>query len=81
MNDDERQQLDAMQSKLDDMHDAFFREPPGGGKTLMQKLRIIVDAYDRGSWLLRSVFWLIPAASALIIGWDRIKAFFWKALP
>ena len=62
--------------KLDDLHDAFFKESPKNGKNLITAIHIVCDAYDKGTWLGRIGLWSFITLASVFAGWDKIVSFF-----
>lgn len=67
--------------KLDELHTALCRVPPGspaGAKTLLQKINTVVNAYERGSWFARLVIWGLPTTAGLGAAAQMIMTWFKK---
>lgn len=48
--------------RFDELHDAFMKVPTGSPPetaTLLESLRVVVSAYQKGSWLFRAIVWLV----------------------
>lgn len=61
--------------QLDEIHRALFSVPPGSPKEtkpLIEGMRIMWMAYQRGSWVVRAVIWILPAVAGVGIAWEKI---------
>jgi hypothetical protein len=64
-----------------EMHTAFFEGPAGspeGTKPLIEGMRIMWAAYQRGSWAFRAIVWLLPAIAGVGIAAEKIHGWFVK---
>ena len=62
-----------------DLHGALLEVPAGSdknAKTLLEKLRAMATAYERGSWAFRMIGWAILTAAAIGGGLQTIKGWF-----
>jgi hypothetical protein len=60
---------------LQDIHAALFDVPPGSPKDerpLIEGVRIMWRAYQRGSWAFRAVIWVLPAIAGVGVAWQKI---------
>jgi hypothetical protein len=60
--DEERKMLRETHAVTTRLEAAFLVPPPGGGKNakpLLESLFIMVRAYERGSWGIRALIWLL----------------------
>jgi hypothetical protein len=63
---------------LHDIHQALFETPPGARdeRPLIEGIRAVVKAYERGSWLARAILWLLPAIAGAGIAAQHIREWF-----
>ena len=76
MTPEERALIERVADRVDQMNRALFEVPEGSPKDerpLIEGLRIMWRAYQRGSWLARVFIWVIPTVAGVIAGWDSIK--------
>jgi hypothetical protein len=69
MTDEERQMLRQI-------HEALFSVPAGSAKDakpLIESLRIMVRAYERGSWAVRALIWLLLTIAGVGTAIHQIK--------
>jgi len=62
-------ELQEMKTKIDRIHRALFEVPAGSPddeKPLIEGVRIVWRAWQRGSWLSRLLMWLVPAVAACV---------------
>ena len=60
-----------------EMHRAFFEVPAGspeGTKPLIEGMRIMWAAYQRGSWFMRAIIWVFPTIAGVVISFDKLSA-------
>lgn len=70
---------DEQQRMLSDLHSALLDVPPGSpkdAKPLIEEIRIVVRAYQRGSWFARFVVWSLPAVAGIGIAMEKIRGWF-----
>lgn len=76
MTPDERDLLQRTANSVEDMNRALFEVPPGSPpdeRPLIEGLRVMWRAYQRGNWLARLLIWIIPTAAGLLMGWETLK--------
>ena len=69
----------AERKMLYEIHDALLGVPHGplkDEKPLLEDIRHIVRAYNRFSWLGRSLIWFLPMAAGIGIAFDQLKNYF-----
>lgn len=79
MTEQERALLTETAERVDELHRALFAVPagsPADERPLIEGLRIVWRAYQRGSWLARITIWLIPTVAAIGAGVAAIKGWF-----
>lgn len=77
MTEDERAKLYELDEMVRELHRAFMAVPAGKKTALIEDMRIVSEAYNRGAWAARSLLWLLPTFAGLLMAWDKIVAFFW----
>lgn len=81
MTDEERKMLYETHELTTRMYTQLFETPMGASKdtaSLVQSLRRLVTAYERGSWAARALVWVLPTivsmGVAIAMGWDKVRA-------
>lgn len=70
MTDEERDQM------LMDLHNAFLQVPAGspkGAEPLLTRVRTLVIAYERASWVGRWAVWVLAAIAGVLASWETIR--------
>lgn len=75
MTEDERAKLYELDEMVREIHRAFMVAPAGKRSALIEDMRVVVDAYNRGAWAARSLLWLLPTFAGLLVAWDKIVSF------
>lgn len=61
---------------LRELHDAFLKVPegsPSGARPLLADIRVVVQAYQRASWVARALIWLLPAIAGVGVAVEKIN--------
>ena len=72
MTDNERQMLQ-------DMHRALMEVPPGSPadeRPLVEQMRVVCRAYQRGNWVVRAAIWVLPALAGVGVAIEKIREWF-----
>lgn len=67
---------DEERKSLKDIHDALLSVPVGSSsdaKPLIEEIRVIVKAYNRSGWIVRSLLYLILTGAGVAASFDKIK--------
>lgn len=76
MSPDERVILKQTAERVEDISRALFEVPEGSPddeRPLIEGLRIMWRAYQRGNWIARVLIWLIPTTAGVLMGWETVK--------
>jgi hypothetical protein len=75
MTEAERKMLLELDDMVKELHRAFMVAPAGTKTTLIEDIRTVSDAYQKGSWGIRFMLWVLPSAGVLVIYWEKLLSF------
>lgn len=76
MTEEEREMLRGTHDLAVRINRALFELPPGSdkdAKPLMETIRIMARAYERGSWSVRALIWLLLTIAGLGTAFQQIR--------
>jgi len=76
MTDEERRMLYETDEMVRELHQAFMKVPAGSKTALIHDLRAVSDAYQKGSWGIRFMLWLLPTLGVVGMYWENVIKFF-----
>lgn len=79
MTEAERKMLQETHDGMKELRDALLGVPAGSpkeAKPLLEDLRVVARAYQRGSWAVRAIMWLLPTVAGLGYAIKQIKDWF-----
>lgn len=76
MTDEERKMLEDTQQSVEAIRRALFEVPegsPADERPLIEGLRIMWRAWQRGSWAIRVVVWTLPTVAGLAVAASQLR--------